>query len=837
MSNYRKRPLARFTKGKVIIAFLLGCVFFVLAWSVSRYASNELLSTVKSISAPNEKLRIVNGLYHKIIQLDQQKRAQALTGGTYKDDSAALQLSMDSLKMLYRGDERQLNRIDSMKSLLAMRDSLFTGYRKQREELVNNEVFSSHLDSLPTLISIGTIKQESTLVTTERKKSFTVVPVAPSSVPEEKKGFLRKLFGRKKEDQPAIAQERVIEEEIDVKIDTIIRRRPDTVYKAVSSVVRTIKNNHAKQSSSFINREAELASSGSKLINQILSILKDVEREVILQSESSGQRAVLLVDNSIKNISIIMLTFLVITSVFFYLIITDISRSNTYRLKLEEAKNEAEFQNMARQRFLSSMSHEIRTPLQSILGFAELIRDQDRPARRDVDAIYQSSNHLLRIVNEILDYSRIISGKYKFEDQSFRMYEVLEEVMTAMRPQAEAKGLQLSLAAEVDTEASLLGDPFRLKQILFNLLGNAIKFTDRGEVSLYVTRQSTETAANYSFYIKDSGCGIAKDNLPYVFNEFERVGVLQNDQSGTGLGLSIVKGLVEGQGGSIEVESELGVGTEFIVRLSYRLSEAPELASEPEPKAARIFSGTVWLIDDDRFILDFCSSVLSKNQIKHECFHSAAAILKRAEGETPDVVLMDMRMPEITGIELAGLLKEKLSEEVAFYAITAQALPEERAQILESGFDGLLMKPFRETELIDLLNKVPLTESEEEAFEETASSVVDIDALNKIAFGDRLLVEKILYRFVEDSATDIDQIKASIAKADKEQLMLTMHRVAGRTAQLGAKDLAGKFRVAEVALRENGFAESHQAELLQYTEELDELIHQVQEKELAAYSI
>src|SRR3546814_245438 len=193
---------------------------------------------------------------------------------------------------------------------------------------------------------------------------------------------------------------------------------------------------------------------------------------------------------------------------------------------------------MAKQRFLSNMSHELRTPLQAIIGYADLLRQQQQPSRDGIEAIYQSSGHLLQVVNEVLDYNRIISGKFTFSQQPVHVRDLLEEVIAAMRGQATEKALELQANIDLRGSDRILADPFRLKQILYNLLGNAIKFTERGKVSLTVTDDQRGRRTRLTFRVADTGIGIAPEDTNRIFQQYEQGGT-KSRQPGTGLGLSI----------------------------------------------------------------------------------------------------------------------------------------------------------------------------------------------------------------------------------------------------------------------------------------------------------
>src|SRR5690606_20875833 len=205
-----------------------------------------------------------------------------------------------------------------------------------------------------------------------------------------------------------------------------------------------------------------------------------------------------------------------------YLILADIRRSNADRLALEAAKEEAEYHAAAKQRFLANMSHELRTPLQSIIGYSEQLKQGQPESDTQVDAIYQSSEHLLQIVNEILDYSRITSGKIILNEKPFAVTGLISSVVAVMKTQAQAKGLELKLNTRVLGSGHVLGDAFRIKQILFNLLSNAVKFTDRGKVTLDVSTVVYAEKTELSMVVKDTGKGIPKGDLERIFRSEER---------------------------------------------------------------------------------------------------------------------------------------------------------------------------------------------------------------------------------------------------------------------------------------------------------------------------
>ena len=827
MKSSPRSSFIKTTKGKVIISLLLACLALFLAWGVSKVAFEEMLATVDNITAPSERLRMVNVISRKIGSLDQVQKNKAFNDPrNYRklfDESAQLRVALDTLEKLYPADSIQLARIALIRKLLSERNKQFINYLKVRERLVNDKSFSDQVKELNSIVSNTTAQTDSTVLATVEKTSTTTI------YPQEKpRSFLGKLFGRKRNDQKNSF--RIVNEE-KVKKDTIALSTEEQMAESLKRSLKIIERQQQQKNASFISREAELAEANSRLVSQMVDVLRKVETEVVNQIEANSAQAKRVVNTSISTMSIIMIVFVLLTGLLLYFILTDITRSARYRNELEAARDEAEYHGRAKQRFLSNMSHEIRTPLQSIIGYAEIIRKQDHPRKKDIDAIYHSSEHLLQIVNEVLDYNRIISGKLSFSSKAFNISELLEEVFSVMRPHAELKSLKMIKDFDIDGLDYVEGDPFRLKQILYNLLGNAIKFTPSGEVSLSVFYKQKGNDLHFTFIVKDTGVGISEEESKKVFNEFEQIDAPVSEGLngiGTGLGLTIIKALIEQQGGRIYLKSRPGIGSAFTVYLTFGVSDKLGEDNLSSFTAGKIHNGSIWVVDDDPLILELCGIIFENNNIPYRLFSSPSELLAAKWDKAVKYVLMDMRMPEMTGIELCGVLRRKVDSEVKIFAITAQVLPDERENLLQSGFDGVVLKPFKETELIATLGGEAITESTSAPEED-----LDLSSLKKMTYGDQAQLTKILLRFKEDCLTDSEAIRLAINENNLNDLRLITHRLAGRIAQLGAKELAGSFRTCELELRAiPGFTTKELQVLLLLMQRLENLIAKV-DKELS----
>ncbi|RZK82712.1 MAG: response regulator [Pedobacter sp.] len=793
-------------KGKIIIALLLACLALVLAWNVSKVAFNELLSTVNNVTAPSERLSLVNVISRKINNLDQrQKKLAFKSSANYSDlikDSRQLRVLLDSLAFLYTTDSIQTARISKIKKLLIERDMQFLGYLKVRSKFINNDSFSAQVKELNELASKRS-KVDSTVLATEEKTSTTTF------YPDEEKprSFLGKIFGGKKRDKDGSFT--IISEE-KIKRDTIALSAEELMAKNLEVSLKRIETQQKQNSATFLNREEKLINANALLVNQMLDVLREVENEVVSQIKLNGVEAETVVNNTINTTSIIMVVFFGLTILLLYLILSDITRSNKYRYELERAKDEAVYHSMAKQRFLANMSHEIRTPLQSIIGYTEILGAQDYPDKKAVAAITNSSEHLLQIVNEVLDYNRIISGKLTFLSQPFDIKKLLDEVISVLRPQAQARHLELVGLFDLNEIKMVEGDPFRLKQILYNLLGNAIKFTEKGEVKLIAGYKKKGEILHFTFQVKDTGIGMSEEQSQRIFNEFEQLNPVQNadNQSGAGLGLTIIKSLIENQNGRIYVKSKEKSGSTFTFYLSFK-----ELLGTNEQRiassiiAGRSFhSGKVWIVDDDQLILDLCEIILKANGVDFRCFSSPSEMLAAEIDSKLTHVLMDMRMPDMDGVELCRLMRERVNPGTQIIAVTAQVMPAEREHLLANGFDGLILKPFRAHELLQgIFGNTTSSEEELEISEENNHvEQIDLSYLKKMTFGDASQMAKIINRFIEDSTQDEILVNDAISSDDFEMVCLIVHRLAGRVGQMGIKELAKDFRVLEIDMRNTG---------------------------------
>jgi signal transduction histidine kinase/CheY-like chemotaxis protein/HPt (histidine-containing phosphotransfer) domain-containing protein len=492
-----------------------------------------------------------------------------------------------------------------------------------------------------------------------------------------------------------------------------------------------------------------------------------------------------------------------LASIFALLIILSVFQLRQIRRLNEQfhkAALDAEAGSRAKSAFLATMSHEIRTPLNGILGMADLLADEqlDASQRQKVGVIRSAGDLLLDVINDILDYSKLESGAVEFNVSSFRLDELVGVVAEMMRPRARAKGLLLEVSCP---NVNVTTDPARLRQILVNLVGNAIKFTETGKVQLSTSiGEAPGGSSCLQISVIDTGIGMSQATMGKLFREFEQGDPSINRRfGGTGLGLAISKRLIDTMGGVIEVSSREGMGSTFKLKLPCEVSAAGPAAATEQLQLQR--SGRVLVVEDNAVNRQVAEGLLAKLGMEVSLAENGAEAIEMVRSQAFDLIFMDMQMPVMDGLTATRALRAEGCA-IPIAGLTANAFASDRADCLAAGMDDFISKPVTRAKLKEaigrLLPEAPAAAAPPEATTpaaevDTAQQQALIDALGMEEYGD------LVRQFHVDAAELMDEASAA---AGTEAGVRALHSLKGMARTLGFVAIGDLAAAAELAAKD-----------------------------------
>ena len=472
----------------------------------------------------------------------------------------------------------------------------------------------------------------------------------------------------------------------------------------------------------------------------------------------------------------------------------DITEQQKTERALKEAKQQALESAHVKEQFLANMSHEIRTPINSVIGFTNLLQKTalSEDQKQFVNLIQSASENLLTIINDILDISKIEAGMLRIEKNPFSLRGLCNSIETMFYHKAREKSLSFSIYIQENIPDTLTGDAVRLTQILVNLISNAIKFTQKGGITINITSISqTGESARLRFSVKDSGIGIPPDKLEAVFERFQQGETdTTRKYGGTGLGLSIVKNLVQLQGGDISVNSDPGKGTEFIFEIEYSLVTVTEPIPSVLPDKIDIGPGAfpdakILVVEDNAMNQLLIKYTFQSWKMNFELADNGAKAIEWLQRDKFDLVLLDIQMPLMDGYATSQTIRKELKSDIPIIAMTAHALAGEREKCLSYGMNDYISKPIHEKELYMLLKRY--LDDGKDSIESLKNSLhyIDLNFLEDMVMGSGDFMKTILKQFLKQFPGEMETLKKAVEDKDTRQVATLSHHIQSTVSILG----------------------------------------------------
>lgn len=780
------------TSFKIVIGYILLVGLLIGAFTYTMQQMN-LLTTPTSLRDQLDHRRHIT---HRIISqlYDAEIIGQTLRTGKlneyyhYLKAMKEVNASIDTLETILT-DTLQQARLDTVRTLLQNKQWNMYAVLEAMRNTPTDQIYQEQLDSL--------IAQQDSLLSTPHIRRKVITHHNSYTIHHKKKGFFKRLadvFAPGKEDSTQVSN--VIQEEYTDTLDEVYSPI-DTISSMITGIQHKVFQTRQKETEMLNTRISSLRVIGSGLSQRVNQLLENIEHD-----EQEAARTKLMQEEEIRKeaaetMAKIAIAAFVLVLVFSIVIARDITRNNHYRRELEKAKSYAENLLVAREKLMLTITHDIKAPAGSIIGYIDLLIRlvNDRRQQFYLSNMKSSAQHLLALVTSLLDYHRLEAGKMDLHPVAFNPHELLTDIYNSFLPLAEKKQLQLDFKEKLPEALTLEGDPFRIRQIVENLLSNALKFTAAGGITL----QAEYHGNQFVFSVSDTGCGMTANEQERIFKEFTRLSSAQG-QEGFGLGLSITRKLVELLLGRIDIESAPRKGSTFKVSMPL-----PSISPKPAPgsKEPAITLPKIHLriaiIDDDRIQMHLTEAMLHNAaeevkgfKVEAVCCEQPEELIEQLKNRTFDLVFTDIQMPAMNGFELLHHLRNQnfaQAQSIPVIAITARGDMNEN-DFQQKGFAGMLQKPFNQSELkkvvknalnhLTVSDNIPDTLPVQKDPHETSPHTdqpYNFSPLTAFSEDDPEAAKEILRTFAQETQKNMEKLQTAISNKDMEALCATAHKM------------------------------------------------------------
>ncbi|MDM8161183.1 response regulator [Labilibaculum sp. K2S] len=786
-------------KVKVVAGYIFVFLAIFASVLIAYQSYNKLLDSVDFLSKPDAEIARMNRILTNLSEAENKIRIYSLTKkerylAKYADNIIEIQSDLDSLRYYSDDSSKSFLLIDSMNYLLEERADKLERFVELKRSKEKENLSQKAMQQLSEVSDATKTKIKTTTTTT----TFLDTVVSPTEVKEKKKGFVARLFSGKKSETKIDSIETVIQR-TQIQIDTSYLPQADSLLRSLETMLLTAQAKERLNREIVSNEELRLVEENSLMWDKIKILLHQLEKERLEQLTHESDSAKEIASNSIFIISVIIIVGFVLGILFIIFILTDITKSNFYRKELIVAKGKAEKLAKVKEDFLAIMSHEIRTPLNAILGFTNQLdktklEDQQQGFLR---VLKNSSKHLLGLVNEILDLSKIEAGKLHIENIPFHPYSLVFDVYDVLKINAENRDIDFTWEYDGDSQINLDSDPFRIKQILLNLGSNAIKFTPKGAVRIKSSVIQIDKYFMFEVKVIDTGIGIDENKLETVFEDFSQADSFSaRKYGGTGLGLAISRRLSRLLGGDLFVESKLGEGSCFTLRISLLESkeEPAEFKGIQELKIPDYLKQRSFLVaDDDPYSLLLLKTIFSSWELQADFVEDGSKAFDLIRQKDYDLILTDIHMPEMGGIELCKnirKLEQTQKSKIPIIALTANVRESDLKKYIHSGMTDCLVKPFDEVNLINMLCNLFEDAEEEKNIERIRSDEInsddlfDLTQIKQFTSDDQGLVNQILEQFIVSAQENVDLLNRALIDKNYPAIGEIAHKMLSSFNQL-----------------------------------------------------
>jgi len=750
----------------------------ILASLAAFFIYNEFKSyaSSKNQDDSNEKLLKTNRLLTQLYDAEnlsklalQTKKPEDLKSYAQKVDS--ITAFIDSLKPLVRSDYSSLSsELDSVQELLSQKVFNNAELRKLKVRNENNTSLDSVLKAFHDMeVGMGRITPE------------TFAPNFDKLSPEAKESIRKSV---------AILNKNIPNSDGGADANNI-----DSILEVSKSIINKAIAETASAERTVLQKELEIYRTDLELSQKMRGILSDFEREMAqntyldaLQQEEALKKSTRLAGGAV-------ILGLIIVIVFTFMISKDYWKVQEYRERLERAKKYSESLLKSREQLISTVSHDLRTPLNTISGYSDLIGQSGLNSEQSnyLKKIQSSSDYVEKLVNDLLDFSKLEAGKIKLDKVPFLLSQLIEDTATDFKEMQSKKGVSLQLEIAEDLKTPIINDPFRIRQILSNLIGNAFKFTDEGYVKVSATVVEKNKSKWAKIEVEDTGIGIPAEKQEAIFQEFIQAGEsTEKKQIGYGLGLTISKKLTELLDGTLSLNSEVNKGSTFTVEIPVEFSNIEIKEDNSETPIVKPDELSILVIDDDENMLSLISEVCKLNQVKTATFTNFDDF-HISEIHQFDAVITDIQMPSIDGYSVLEKVNNTCYSKPVI-AMTGQQIGN-KSEYLEAGFADVLQKPFSATDLLKALSFVNNMSSKSE-IKDTASSLFTIRNIS--AFLDSFeSVKEVLQVFLDNSLKNMELMFSAIGNQDYTDIKAISHKMLPMFRQLEVHDAIQLLEVLE----------------------------------------